>query len=202
VSEPIRHERIWLQKGAGLDGETTWCQDRIDDDDVEYIRADLVSALVRETPGDRELREAWDLIADFFGGYSDGDKAADLTVAIETLKAVRNLLQGKLSVHESPALGETPGDRENHPDEPYKNPDPYTFGLPIEEHRRHLVGETPGDTERLDWILRRFFERHWSGTIGDPETWRIVSSHRHTTRTMRGFDPRTAIDAAMNTEKS
>lgn len=35
------HERIWLQPGAGDCGGTTWCQDRIHDDDIEYIRADI-----------------------------------------------------------------------------------------------------------------------------------------------------------------
>ena len=32
-------ERIWLQPGAGFDGDTTWCVDQIEDDDIEYIRA-------------------------------------------------------------------------------------------------------------------------------------------------------------------
>ena len=29
------HKRIWLQQ----EGETTWCQDKINDDDIEYVLA-------------------------------------------------------------------------------------------------------------------------------------------------------------------
>lgn len=35
------HKRIWLQPWAGDCGETTWCQDRIHDDDIEYVRTDI-----------------------------------------------------------------------------------------------------------------------------------------------------------------
>lgn len=31
------HRRIWLQYDP--EGETTWCQDKINDDDVEYVKA-------------------------------------------------------------------------------------------------------------------------------------------------------------------
>lgn len=36
-------KRIWLQKDT--DGQITWCQDKINDDDTEYIRADLFTQL-------------------------------------------------------------------------------------------------------------------------------------------------------------
>jgi predicted nuclease with TOPRIM domain len=46
MAESTKHERIFLQVCENEDsewvGEVTWCQDRINDDDVEYIRADLV----------------------------------------------------------------------------------------------------------------------------------------------------------------
>lgn len=44
------YERIWLQC-PNTDpenewcGETTWCQDKINNDDVEYVRGDLVESL-------------------------------------------------------------------------------------------------------------------------------------------------------------
>ena len=43
-----KHDRIFLQDGDGtewLEEGTTWCQDRINDDDTEYVRADLHAAL-------------------------------------------------------------------------------------------------------------------------------------------------------------
>ncbi len=45
-------ERIWLQDGGDYDHaaqfEVTWCAEPQDDADTEYIRADLVQALVAE----------------------------------------------------------------------------------------------------------------------------------------------------------
>ena len=38
VSAMRGHPRIWLQWHAD---DTTWCKDRQNDDDIEYIRADL-----------------------------------------------------------------------------------------------------------------------------------------------------------------
>lgn len=42
----MSHERIYLQPGTGDDA--TWCQDRINDDDIEYVRADLYAAAQAE----------------------------------------------------------------------------------------------------------------------------------------------------------
>lgn len=36
----VDHKRIWLQPFAGDCGGHTWCEDRIEDDDIEYIRLD------------------------------------------------------------------------------------------------------------------------------------------------------------------
>lgn len=48
--------RIWLQPGEG--DERTWCQDRINDEDVEYVRADLVcSASTMPLPGPENRSE-------------------------------------------------------------------------------------------------------------------------------------------------
>ena len=45
-------DRIWLQTcGDSMSewyGEITWCQDKVNDDDVEYVRADSIEALRRE----------------------------------------------------------------------------------------------------------------------------------------------------------
>lgn len=46
MSESTKHDIIYLQvcedeESEGL-GKVTWCQDRINNDDVKYIRADLV----------------------------------------------------------------------------------------------------------------------------------------------------------------
>jgi hypothetical protein len=40
-------ERIWLQWEEDF-GESTWCQDPINDEDVEYVRADLIAAQLQE----------------------------------------------------------------------------------------------------------------------------------------------------------
>jgi len=49
VIESTQHNRIFLQvcddENSEWCGEVTWCEDRIHDDDVEYIRADLVDQL-------------------------------------------------------------------------------------------------------------------------------------------------------------
>jgi len=41
----MKHERIWLQTEHEATGEMTWCEDKINDDDVEYVRADKVADL-------------------------------------------------------------------------------------------------------------------------------------------------------------
>jgi hypothetical protein len=41
-------DRIWLQRDDGPDFEWTWCSDKINDEDVEYIRADRVAELIRQ----------------------------------------------------------------------------------------------------------------------------------------------------------
>lgn len=52
------------------------------------------------------------------------------------------------------------------------------------------------DAARLDWIEMAFFERHWSGTLGEPSYWTMVGPFRHTLQRMRGKNLRDAIDAA------
>ena len=55
---PESHETIWLQWGDNGGDDDTWCADNINDEDVPYIRADLVFALCDEV--DR-LRRMLDL---------------------------------------------------------------------------------------------------------------------------------------------
>lgn len=38
------HNRIWLQE----DDDTTWCQDKINDDDIEYVKADINGDLIEQ----------------------------------------------------------------------------------------------------------------------------------------------------------
>ena len=45
---PESHETIWLQWGDNGGDDDTWCVVNINDDDVPYIRADLVFALCDE----------------------------------------------------------------------------------------------------------------------------------------------------------
>lgn len=68
-------ERIWLQvNGDPYDagGEWTWCQHQIEDDDVEYVRADL-SAPVLPPPGSEAEAEMVERVAtDMFRGCQPG----------------------------------------------------------------------------------------------------------------------------------
>lgn len=43
MTDKTMPDRIWLQDEGDWE-DTTWCMDRINDGDVEYIRADLISA--------------------------------------------------------------------------------------------------------------------------------------------------------------
>jgi hypothetical protein len=49
------HERIWLQTEAESTGEMTWCEDKINDDDVEYVRVDLFASLKVENEASKEM---------------------------------------------------------------------------------------------------------------------------------------------------
>jgi len=40
---PEPHTRIWLQVDP-IEGETTWCQDKVNDDDIEYVKAKEIEA--------------------------------------------------------------------------------------------------------------------------------------------------------------
>lgn len=57
------------------------------------------------------------------------------------------------------------------------------------------------DAARLDWIEKAFFERHWSGTLGEPSYWTMAGPFRHTLQRMRGKNLRDAIDAARAEEE-
>ena len=55
-----KHERIYLQEGMGEEGSTTWCQDKIGDDDPEYIQIEkyneLQSLCTSQAEGMEELK--------------------------------------------------------------------------------------------------------------------------------------------------
>ena len=51
MTEPYGH--IFLQWGHRSDWDSlTWCQDRIDDDDVEYVRKDLCNSTLKDAAPD------------------------------------------------------------------------------------------------------------------------------------------------------
>ena len=55
------HRVIYLQWGNHADWDSmTWCQDRVDDDDVAYIRKDIFHAVEMEVVN---LRQDWALAA-------------------------------------------------------------------------------------------------------------------------------------------
>lgn len=76
----------------------------------------------------------------------------------------------------------------------------------IEELKRDLAAEreradrNQKDAERLDWIEKRLFDKHWNGVIdsGSKTHWRIGEGYRHVMREMIGHTFRTAIDAAID----
>ena len=75
------YERIWLQAGTGswdITGDVTWCQNKINDDDVEYVRVDLYAA----------LQEALDKL--------DKDGCASLAVQLVELEAKNAALKSEL----------------------------------------------------------------------------------------------------------
>jgi hypothetical protein len=70
------HERIWLQY-HDEDGEpndygesVTWCKDKINDTDVEYVRADAAVAQSKEI---RELVEALMYVESNYDGMNKAD---------------------------------------------------------------------------------------------------------------------------------
>lgn len=64
-----KHKRIWLQNNP--DEDTTWCQDKINDEDIEYTRADLYASLERRN---EELVKAGDaaILSAYESGYNAG----------------------------------------------------------------------------------------------------------------------------------
>lgn len=50
---------IYLQPGMGEEGETTWCEDQINEDDIAYFRADVVEHLENLLNGILQPGEWW-----------------------------------------------------------------------------------------------------------------------------------------------
>lgn len=57
MAEDAIPERIWLQ-WTGYEYGSSWCSERIDDGDPEYVRADLVARAAPREPGDDLIRRA------------------------------------------------------------------------------------------------------------------------------------------------
>ncbi len=47
-TEVETHERIWLEARPTGTGDRQWCQDKVWDDGIEYVRADLIEAQAAE----------------------------------------------------------------------------------------------------------------------------------------------------------
>ena len=88
-AEPITTapERIWLQDNGDFDAasEVTWCQHRIDDNDTEYVRADLAAVTAER---DR-MREALKQIETLW--YNDDSGAQN---AVEAFAIARAAIEG------------------------------------------------------------------------------------------------------------
>jgi hypothetical protein len=81
------YARIWLQPGQG--DERTWCQDKINDEDVEYVRADLARSAAARSE-DRIAEDAIDLFLEYrdkHGRDEDAAKAAALNEFAEARSA-------------------------------------------------------------------------------------------------------------------
>jgi len=60
VSTEPNYERIYLQPFAGDDGGHTWCSDRIEDEDIEYVRKDVhARAITAAVASEREACAAY-----------------------------------------------------------------------------------------------------------------------------------------------
>ena len=72
---PESHETIWLQWGDNGGDDDTWCASNVNDEDVPYIRADLVhslcDALEDERAENARLRAALQKISAGEGYYGE-----------------------------------------------------------------------------------------------------------------------------------
>ena len=68
-------ERIWIQSDEEH-GEPTFCEDKINVDDVEYVRADLFAQLEAELAKYHSLDRAWKIQADEYEVELDAWKDA------------------------------------------------------------------------------------------------------------------------------
>jgi hypothetical protein len=82
-------ERIYLQlvESDYVDNlygaEETWCQDKINDDDVEYVRGDIVNTLSVEVSG---LQRVSDILHEVI---ATDDKAAELLMCLDKVERLR-----------------------------------------------------------------------------------------------------------------
>ena len=82
------YERIWLQAGTGsweITGDVTWCQNKINDDDVEYVRVDLYAALKRES---EEWRGKYEILEDIANSCDPSDSNEHYGTFDEVLAAL------------------------------------------------------------------------------------------------------------------
>lgn len=90
------HPRIWLQPFAGDNGGHTWCSERIENEDIEYVRLDVHQAalLAEEQRGRKAGLEEAATVADAddgkaLGGFGNPDFGPN--VARRIAAAIRSL---------------------------------------------------------------------------------------------------------------
>ena len=87
MSEEVpNYERIWLQPFAGDGGGHTWCSERMENEDIEYVRADIAAVRLQSALGLLERLQHW--IEDEVGAempftQAEADRFAELVPARE-----------------------------------------------------------------------------------------------------------------------
>jgi hypothetical protein len=65
------YPRIFLQPNEAGIGKHTWCQDRIEDTDIEYVRSDIANELLAEQEANARLMAAAPDMAAALAPFSD-----------------------------------------------------------------------------------------------------------------------------------
>ena len=78
----MTNKRIWLQSNEEHN-EPTWCEDKINDDDVEYVRADTNAKLLCA------LEKIADYDNKFVGGYTARDAFDMKAIATRAIQEAR-----------------------------------------------------------------------------------------------------------------
>ena len=206
------HERIWLHDG----NEVTWCQDKIDDDDTEYVRADLYATLcdeLRHKEEDcREISRCWKALG--ISNYTGKSVAEHVTELREQLAEAQALAyvpniwvcdlcplimnvqtismeSGNIGTPTVQSIPECPNDGKPIRRQTWReNANSHADG---NEHLLKERAEARKDAERLDWLERELaFHKLMNWCVKGPQ-WEFIGSR---TPRVRYETAREAIDAA------